>query len=392
MTIASVADCIVVGEPVLTALPTLYALSKTGKLKQWNITSHCDEKWDATNVVVHGYVDGKKQTDVKAIKGKNIGKSNETTPYMQAIKDALALWKKKIDKGYGEDPGALVDYSEMRYQLPMLAHDFKKRGKSIIFPAWAQPKFDGIRCIAAKRDGVIEMWSRAGKVFTFLHELAAELQETLSEGDYVDGELYVHGWSMQRVARAVKKRRDAPGNDDTTKLEYHIYDRPGLTTGLEDRFNNDKTMAKILEADGLCKICPTYFVGSPEDLGNFEAGFIREGYEGAMIRNRNGIYKWKHRSIDLQKVKRFEDDEFIIVGGEEGVGRATGQVKFLCETADGKEFGVRPVGENSVRENMWEKLDQLIGCHLTVKYQGLTDDGIPRFPVGKSIRENWDTS
>jgi len=373
-----------------TPLPVLYAYSKTKKLKQWSITSHHHEDFSATNVVVHGYVGGKQQTDTKVILGKNIGKSNETTPDVQATRDALSLWKKKKDKGYGEDPNAPVDYSQMQYQLPMLAHDFKNRAKDIVFPAWAQPKFDGIRCIAAKREGVVEAWSRAGKKFELLSEIVEELEELLDEGQYTDGELYVHGWSMQRVARAVKKRRDQPGDDDTTKLQYHIYDRPNQDTNMKDRFMDDKTIAKIKAADGLCQVSPTWSIKNLDELIAFETALIRRGYEGLMLRNEEGIYKWKHRSVDLQKVKRFEDEEYIIVGGKEGVGRATGQVCFTCETPDGNLFDVRPVGENSVRKNMWEKLDKLIGCTLTVKFQGLTDDGIPRFPVGKAIREDWD--
>ena len=201
--------------------PTLYGRARTGKTKEWTIRSVLDAQGVATNVIVHGYIDGKKQTDTKIIKGKNIGRSNETSPFKQAIKEAVALWKKKVDKGYGPDQDNIPKYGEMKYPLPMLAHDYAKRGKSLTYPCWTQFKLDGIRCLAAKRNGQVEMWSRAGKVFDTMHEIQAELDGLLQEGDFVDGEIYVHGWSFQRITRAVKKRRDQEGDDDTTKLQYH---------------------------------------------------------------------------------------------------------------------------------------------------------------------------
>ena len=35
-------------------------------------------------------------------------------------------------------------------------------------------------------------------------------------------------------------------------------------------------------------------------------------------------------------------------------------------------------------------LKKFIGKQLTVKYQGKSEDGIPRFPVGKGFRESFD--
>ena len=57
-----------------------------------------------------------------------------------------------------------------------------------------------------------------------------------------------------------------------------------------------------------------------------------------------------------------------------------------CQTPDGQTFAVRPTGTHEERKVLFENGDEYIGQQLTVKYQELTDEGIPRFPVGIAIR------
>jgi ATP-dependent DNA ligase len=109
-----------------------------------------------------------------------------------------------------------------------------------------------------------------------------------------------------------------------------------------------------------------------------------------MVRNLAGLYQFKNRSYDLQKVKQFEDAEYEIIGGKEGQGRESGMAIFRCKTEAGIEFDVRPKGNVEERSAMWKNLSSYIGKPLTVKFQGLTDDGRPRFPVGLHIRPDWD--
>ena len=39
------------------------------------------------------------------------------------------------------------------------------------------------------------------------------------------------------------------------------------------------------------------------------------------------------------------------------------------------------------KKKLFENGDDYVGKLLTVVYQELTDDGLPRFPVGKAIRD-----
>jgi DNA ligase-1 len=371
----------------------LYGKSSTGKVKVWSVSVSKLGDGSAYIEIQHGYIDGKKQTDFKMIEeGKNIGKSNETTPYEQALSEAKSLLNKKIDEGYAESIDMIKSESSGRF-LPMLAHKWQDHSSKIKFPAVIQPKLDGFRCLARKEGGSVSMWTRKGKIIDAPVEIRKELNLILKEGECTDGELYRHGWGFQRIASAIKKRgKDTPG------LHYYIYDSPILKLDYKTRFidrwneyhSTDLSSPNTVSETERIKIVPTIYVNSKSEMLEQESKCIEASFEGLMIRNISSPYEFKNRSYGLQKVKQFEDAEYKIIGGKEGQGREAGMVIFKCETSSGLTFDVRPRGTAEERSNMWKNLAKYIGKPLTVKFQGLTDDGRPRFPVGLHVRPDWD--
>lgn len=373
--------------------PILYGKSTTGKIKSWKVEVIKASEEESIIRIEHGYSDGKKQEDVRSVtSGKNIGKANETTPYQQAISEAKSDFNKKRDEGYAESVDNIKEES-YGFFLPMLAHKWDDHASKIKFPAVLEPKYDGFRCLAKKEDGIIYLWSRKGKALDIPTEIKEELSKILAEGESADGELYRHGWGFQRIASAIKKR-----NADTPGLHYYIYDAPVLGKSFQERFLNRwsgvptelSSDPKFVDGTSRIVLCPNKVVNSAEEVMEGQAQAIEAGYEGAMVRNLASEYMFKNRSSSLLKVKSFEDAEFEIIGGKEGQGREAGMVVFKCKTSDGTEFDVRPRGTQEERSLMWQNLNSYIGKPLTVKYQGLTDDGRPRFPVGLHIRPDWD--
>lgn len=105
-----------------------------------------------------------------------------------------------------------------------------------------------------------------------------------------------------------------------------------------------------------------------------------------MIRG-NGPYEEGKRSYYLQKLKNFEEGEWPIVNAEEGRGKDAGTVgAFVCVTQNGTEFKARLKATYERRRELFENPKQWKGMLLTVKYQNLTADSIPRFPIGKGLR------
>jgi len=362
---------------VKMSLPTLYGRSTNGKIKEWNISVL--EMGDGTCYVEteHGYVTGKKQLDSRLIaEGKNLGRANETTIREQALSEARSAFERKKDSGYVEDKSNIPKESDGLF-LPMLAHRYDKHPSKISFPCWGQPKLDGVRMLARKENGAVTMWSRKGKLIDIPDKINDQLCTLLSDGECTDGELYVHGWTFQRVISAVKKKRD-----DTDLLEYHIYDRPHEVETFEDRFVNTEQ-----SPPSRIKFVQTKMLKTSDELDEYEERVLADGYEGLMARNCNSLYKFKNRSYDLMKVKRFQDAEYKIVGFTDGDGRESGLIVYRCVTDSGFEFGVRPQGTHETRARAFKDGQSYIGKHLTVKFFELTEDGVPRFPVGICVRD-----
>lgn len=126
---------------------------------------------------------------------------------------------------------------------------------------------------------------------------------------------------------------------------------------------------------------------SDEQIMAYHEKNLQGNYEGSMIRN-DGPYEFGKRSYHLQKLKAFVDAEYPIVGAEEGRGKDAGTIgAFLCQTLDGKPFKTRLKATYAHRKFLFENPQEWQDMLLTVKFQNLTQDGIPRFPIGKGLRK-----
>tara|TARA_Y100000593_G_scaffold21384_1_gene42868 strand:+ start:624 stop:1799 length:1176 start_codon:yes stop_codon:yes gene_type:complete len=374
---------------------TLYGITKTGATYEWNIkvVEILAEPQNHGNIIItRGLLTGRKTSTIETIEsGKNIGKVNETTPVGQAIFNAESKRNKKLDSGYDYTiEGSQAKFNDLL--KPMLAQSYEKHKKKLKYPCYTQPKLDGIRCLARRVGDVVTLYSRKGKVLDLVPHVNEALLKVLDDGDCADGELYTYGWDFQKIISAIKKT-----NENTTGIQYWIYDLPNMKNRDEpfsERFSWPKRN-KILKAQGFngCLIpVETPQCETEEQLMMYEDRYIKRGFEGSMARNKDSKYLFGYRSKDLLKVKRFLDDEYEITGFTDGISIETGCLIFTCKTKDGQEFSVRPIGTHDERKEMFKKGDTYIGKLLTVKYQELSNDGVPRFPVGLHIREEWDMS
>jgi DNA ligase-1 len=371
-------------------LPKLFGQTKLGKIKIWEITILENQDGSSEYIVTHGLSDGKKAISKQVIKsGKNIGKVNQTTTLEQALSEAQSKWQKQIDSGYCENIKDIKVGNKREFFLPMLAQRYDQQGLKIKWPAFLQPKLDGFRCLARKDNGKVTLWSRKGKSFEIPKEIIKELETVLEDGQTLDGELYKHDWrsdsgepDFQRITSAIKKY-----GKDTALLEYHVYDVPDDQLTFKERF-----VEHVPPISERVFRVPTYVVNNETEAMALYEKFITgaKPYEGAMLRNMDGLYMYDYRSYDLQKIKPLADAEYKIIGGEEASGNDINTVIFSCVTDNGNTFNVRPVGSREIRQKYWENLQQYIGKMLVVQYNGLTNSGLPRFPRGIRIREDWD--
>lgn len=350
----------------------LYKFDKNQTVRVWKGWVEGD-----TIYTEYGVKDGKMIQTSEKVKGKNIGKKNETSPNEQAIKELVSKSKKKEDAGYSTSDKK----NEQKNTFPMLAQDYKKQ-KNIQFPVFVQPKLDGYRMVY---DGISDkMLTRTGKEYDILKN--TKLHQELKSFKYIlDGELYVHDKDFLFEAYGVLRKKKLKEEDTKMldKIYYNVYDimMPGP---FSERLS---TLKSLVKNSKYIKLVTTYKCEDSSCIKDFHTKFIEEGYEGSMIRSYSGEYI-NNRSKDLLKNKDFDDHEFKVVDFTKETdtkGDGASPVVWVCQTSDGKTFNVPSKGTREERTKLYKNGKKYIGKMLTVQFFGYTKDGIPRFP--KTLRE-----
>jgi DNA ligase-1 len=297
----------------------------------------------------------------------------------QALKEAQAIFDKKLELGYFED---INDIDKSTLFKPMLAQKYED--VDITFPCYTQPKLDGIRCII-KADG---MWTRTGKKIVSCPHVFDELETVFEmQPDLIfDGELYNHQFKhdFNKITSLVKKTKPTLSDLEASKhlIEYHIYDLPSSNKSFNGRLEDLQDLISDLFncfSSSSVVYVTTQEVNNQKELDEFYHDWMEEGYEGQMIRT-NSNYENK-RSKTLLKRKEFSDDEFEILAVNEGTGKLAGRVgHMMFKSKSGHYFSSTVNGTQEYLSELWEQRDELIGKFATVKYFNLTPDGVPRFP------------
>lgn len=363
-------------------LNTLYHKGKGGAVYSWRV-------WTEGPDVVseYGQVGGQKVTARRTCEAKNVGRSNATTPEQQAELEAKSDWQNKRDRKYHET----VEAANTRKIAVMKAptKGFKDTKKYAVYPLDVQPKLDGARCLAYWEGDRIVLLTRGQKEWNNLDHIKAQLAKIMPTDAMFDGELYFHGVKRQTIQKWITKKYP-----ETAQVEFHVYDIP-VADGEEkpwsdrrldlDRFVPGDPGKSHPDTPHIVKVL-TLEVQSEEQVMLFQSGCIDGGFEGCMVRNRKGTYDWGHRSNNLLKVKTFDDAEFEVVGFKDGTGKNVGIVTWTCKTKEGKIFDCDPLGSYEERAEFFRNGNSYIGKLLTVKFQGVSNDGIPQFPKGVAFR------
>jgi len=366
--------------------PTLYKLTKKNQTQQWTITVDGDEFYTEEGIV-NGIITKSKPT--KCL-NKNESKKNATTGAEQALKEAEAKYKKKLESSYYEDINEALGGIKSFYE-PMLAHNFDDYKFELAFPVYSQPKLDGIRCIVTSEG----MFSRNGKkvisaphIFESLKPFFKQYKEAI-----LDGELYCDKLSndFNKICSLVKRTKPTPEElaESAQIIEYWVYDAPriGIYNEMEkfmDRYNCMRNL--LLNRYNKIKVVNTKLVSNIEQVNIVYEKYVEDGFEGQMIR-KDTLYENK-RSKNLLKHKSFIDEEYKIENIIEGTGNragTAGNMEFFSKT--GKRFSSNIKGDFKYLKQILIDKNKLIGKLATVKYFNLTPDGIPRFGFVISVRD-----
>lgn len=284
-----------------------------------------------------------------------------------------------LDKGYkySRDDAMAGATNQLGLLNPMLAQSLNKITNLSFDFAFVQPKLDGHRCLITNSDGVIMAYSRKGKLIDTIPHILEDFR-WLKPGRTVDGELYIHGQSLQSLSSLIKRRQDG-----SRQLRYHWYDFVSVN-GFEWRRDQ---MYKAFERVPMTSVdlVETHRVVDLNQVYNMFRHYRRQGYEGAMLRLPYDGYEDNRRARQLIKVKEREDCEVTVLGASPS---KDGWAVLRVRTDWGVEFDVSAPGSVSEKFEVMQNISSYVGRRLTIEYAMLTSDRVPFHAVAIRWRED----
>ena len=248
----------------------------------------------------------------------------------------------------------------------------------------ASEKLDGVR---AYWDGE-NLLSRQGK------KLNAPSSFTKNFPKFaLDGELYAKELKFEEIQASVMDK--LPDEKAWSRLKFHIFDMPEASGGLLARL---EVLAKFLknEPNQNLIIIKQIKMRDNAHFLKFAESIIAKGGEGAVVREPNAPYERK-RSKNALKFKKFKDAECEVISINKGSGKyANFAGSLTCKALGGKDDKKRAgepkegtifkIGSGLSDKNRQEP--PKIGSIITYKFQNLTSNGKPRFPIFLRVRED----
>lgn len=340
-------------------------------------------------ITIYGLVNGKITTTEPTIitKGKNIGKTNETTVITQALIQCRSLYLKKLNSGYNLNIDIQTNNSKI-FPFPMAVNSYEKYKNKLKYPMYVQPKLDGIRLISKLEHDKIILKSRRLKDIPDFEYIKAELQILLKDHHafIADGELYSHGANLQDISGIVRNSKN--NNEDKNKIKYYIFDCFNihqLDLTFEERQIILNKMFDKHKFEYLINV-ETIKIDKEHDGDVLYKKYIKDKYEGLIYKTPNAKYEFsfdkEKRSMKYLKRKDHFDDEFKIIGYKEGNGKNKGCIDFILETDKGLQFTSSPAWTLEQKKLAFQQANQDFNKYFknklaTIRYDDLSKDGTP---------------
>jgi len=292
-------------------------------------------------------------------------------------------------------PGAIAKFS---VQLAESLESHHEAGVGIVigehidYPVRVEPKLDGLRCIAIKKDGVVTMFTRSGSPIETLPTIKSALESAPWDNFVLDGEAMGRDWNES--ASVVMSHKTAK---DDSGMVYNVFDAMAFDDWKDQENDSDlpsrmELVKELVEQVGSDHVVHVGGI-TAKDQGQLLAFYgkaIEGGYEGIMVKKLASPYIFK-RSDSVMKLKPVATYEGVIVGhyeGNRGSKREGLWGGFLVVMPNGVVTKVGGGYNDKIRAEISIDPDGWIGKIIEVEGQpdplthnGLTSDGKIRFPV-----------
>ncbi len=258
---------------------------------------------------------------------------------------------------------------------------------NIKYPAWSEPKSDGVRTLAIKRDGHTTAYSRNGKEYRNFINIVKAIDDLEVDNCVFDGE--VEGETFDAVMNVAHTKNR--GRDDKD-LHFKIWDFLSLEdweANKTEYIQSERTghvyeALKNYEANKLgCKYLRQMLgrvVTNEEEMMQHFKSCRDAGYEGTVVKDMNAVYPFK-RNKCWSKVKEMLTADGIIVDCEEGKGKYKGMLGAILVEIDGVITRVGSGFSDDERNKYWNEREELKGQWVEIKGQEFTKDKCLRFPT-----------
>ena len=290
----------------------------------------------------------------------------------------------------------------MKIQKPLLAGKFNSEKAK--FPYAATPKIDGIRFLMV--GGVALTRSFKPIRNEYLQKI---LSSNLPEG--IDGEL-TSGSTFQECSSIMRIK----GEPDFKVWIFDFVNPKGEVKPYKERMDELRKFENF-NIPSYEILFPT-IVSNQEQIDHLMINNLNAGYEGLMLRDPNGIYKFGRSSVKeniLLKVKEFMDDEAEIIffrekmiNTNEGLKDNFGRTKrsscqdglkpsgtlggFILRNSEGLEFSCGSGLNDALRDEIWKNQSKYLGKLVKYKYMSKGIKELPRHPVFIGFRDETDLS
>lgn len=363
-------------------MKTLYKLDAKGKVRVWQIWGEGD-----TVYISHGLENGTRIREEIHIPYALAGRTLEEQVQLRIesrIKkrlDSGCVWSKE---GLGGD---LKNQLGLERQMKAVLLKDGRTPDEVLYnarntpsmcwlTAFVQRKYNGHRCTITRLEGHTVAYSSSGKLITSISHILKAVN--VRGNQKLDGELYVHGLSLQKIGSKVRTE----GVTDTD-LKFVCFDQI-----LDKPFKERRSEIPIQNSIYII-MAETIQVRTFDEVKRLFHKFRAEGYEGAMLRHGEMEYECGRRSKSIFKIKKcdgagYYDEEFNVV---RILTSKEGWARLVCETEEGKRFRCSAPG------NFYEKTETLknkhlyIGKKVRVEFPEWTDAGVPSQPVAIMFRD-----
>ena len=194
----------------------------------------------------------------------------------------------------------------------------------------------------------------------------------------LDGELWINRNQFDQVSGIVRRKKAKA--DDWQNIRFMVFDLPQHKGTFNQRLQVIQSLVAQTNSPTIAMI-EQKKVSSTVQLDTLLNQVVEAQGEGLMLHHQDALYK-TGRNSQLLKLKKYNDSEAKVIAHFEGKGKYQGKMgAMLVTTVDDVTFKIGTGFTDQQRMT-----PPPIGCIITFKYFGKSQNGVPRFASFIRIR------